>query len=187
MQRAWLGSVADGVARHTDTPLLLLRPHDALDSRDHALDLERILVGLDGSRMAECVLPLAGTLAHAFDARLTLLRVVRPASMPVLDMPLAPPAVMDDPDQTEAAVREAQLYLEDVALRLSASGLHVEQRVTVASNVPHEVAQEADDVRADLVALASHGRGASRLFFGSVADAVLRSSRGAVLIARAER
>jgi nucleotide-binding universal stress UspA family protein len=186
VQRAWLGSVADGVARHTDTPLLLLRPNDALDPREHALELERILVGLDGSRMAESVLPLAGTLAHAFDAHLTLLRVVRPVAVPILDMPLAPPAVMDDPQQTETAVREAQLYLEDVALRLSASGLHVEQRVTVAGDIPHEVAREADDARADLVALASHGRGASRLFFGSVTDAVLRGARGAILIARAD-
>ena len=185
VSRTWLGSTADGVARHADTPVLLVRPGDALDAASAPLAIGRMLVALDGSREAEGSLALATTLAQAFEATVTLLRVVRPVLLPLLDLPMAPPALVESRERTAAAVRDAELYLEELAMRLRESGVRAEALVVTGDEVGRTVARTAEEVQADIVVLSSHARGASRLFFGSVADAVLRRAHGAVLLVRA--
>jgi nucleotide-binding universal stress UspA family protein len=80
--------------------------------------------------------------------------------------------------------RQAEEYLHAVAERLRAEGASVQTRVHVAEQPAAAILREAALVGADLIALETHGRGASRLLIGSVADKVVRGSSIPVLVCR---
>src|ERR1700704_5265337 len=83
---------------------------------------DSILVPLDGSLIAECVLPHAAAIARAFEAKITLLRV--------LDKNQAhESAQLFDLLNWQITKTEAKLYLEKVASRLQSSGLHAPAKV----------------------------------------------------------
>jgi len=136
-----------------------------------------LVVPLDGSELAESALPYAVQLAHAADGALTLVRV---ALAP-------PPARLDGADWEDAqaqAVQEAEMYLNEVAAKLST-------RVRVAPHVaygraPHEILAAVDQTGADAVIMATHGRtGLAHLMYGSVAEALLATSPVPVLLVHA--
>src|SRR5947199_5865052 len=94
----------------------------------------RILVALDGSALAEQILPHAELLGQKFGATLVLLRATTPpgeiiaAEAAAGAIPVSP-AVVDPTELTEAEQREAATYLRAVAERLRAAGLtaHVDE------------------------------------------------------------
>src|SRR5206468_695762 len=131
--RLWLGSIADAIARHAATPVLMLRHRGA----DAALEVPphqfaNILVPLDGSDLADSVLPHATSLAEAFGSRLTLLRVVTPMPAPaaLYAVPLAvPPSYIDE--TLSARIEAAQGYVQAVAGRLHGDDGKLEIRTEV--------------------------------------------------------
>lgn len=174
LQRLVRGSVAERVLRHATVPLLLVNPHDL---EDEQAGFDKILVPLDGSALADQVLPFAIALAQAFGAAVTLARVeaIEPyVSDPLAGVPLVKPRVWD-----AAAVSET---LAPQLSRLRAAGIEakIEARIGEAA---HEIVSLAEEH--DLVALSSHGRtGASRWWFGSVAEQVVRTCRRPLLLLR---
>lgn len=187
--RLWFGSVADGVMHHTSSPVLLVRPpREASESAE--LPLPRgglILVPLDGSDFAEQVLPHAVALSHAIDGEIFLLQVVQPMPAPA-PQPTFPYALSHDllGGSTRAVRDRADQYLSGLArtLRLRHAPVTVEYGVQVSEN-PATAIIECVHARAPAaVALATHGRGASRLLMGSVADKVLRGGPRVVLLLR---
>ncbi len=132
----------------------------------------RILVPLDGSELAELALAPAGLLARRFNAQLWLLQVLAP-------VPLESGSSVR---LARAAVDQAQEYLQDVQRRLEASGLTV--RAIVRWGDPAgEILAAAQEGRADLIAMATHGRGGlGRWMLGSVADRVVRAATIPVLV-----
>jgi nucleotide-binding universal stress UspA family protein len=132
----------------------------------------QILVPLDGSPLAERVLPFAQVIATAGNTRLLLLRVVSPAES-------RPDG--DATDDHSAALTEAEGYLRDVAQRLSPGTTNW----AVEKGEATDVLLDAIARRGiDLVAMSTHGRsGIGRWIYGSVADAVLRHSPVPVLLA----
>jgi nucleotide-binding universal stress UspA family protein len=192
--RFWLGSVADGVLREVARPVLLVRPYDESRpdlGREPAL--RNILVPLDGSDLAERILPPAVALAKLFEGSITLLRVVAPEVRPsfVHEGGVAG-LVHHDLDQLQALQeqrrKEAQAYLERVALDVAAKGCKVRTRVVIDEQPALSILLEANASYADLIAMESHGRrGLSRLFLGSVADKVVRGAGAPVLLHRQPR
>lgn len=188
--RLWFGSVADGVMHHTSNPVLLVRPPREA-SEPAELPLPRgglILVPLDGSDFAEQVLPHAVALSHAIDGEIFLLQVVQPmpALAPQRSFLYAPPQDLLGGGSTGAVRDRADQYLSDLArnLRLRHAPVTVEYGVQVSEN-PATAIIECVHARAPAaVALATHGRGASRLLMGSVADKVLRGGPRVVLLLR---
>lgn len=178
--RFWLGSVADGLARRCGVPMLFVRPDGA--ERDPA-DFGRILLPLDGSELAERILPAAKALGRLFDASFTVLRVVSPPFRPGLayeDLPIQVDS--EAMVEREEAVTE---YVEEMAGRLRSEGLGARGRVVHGAETAAEIVQAADEEDADLVAMATHGRGGlQRLVLGSVADKVLRAGERPVLLHR---
>ncbi|HEY5625072.1 MAG TPA: universal stress protein [Dehalococcoidia bacterium] len=176
VSRWTLGSIADKVLRTTNTPLILI--HATADAPVPET-VEQIIVGLDGSDLAEESLPEAERFARALDASLLLVRaVVPPATLYGREfLPGGLPVL----EQLEA---EAGEYLERTAERLRESGL----RVGVAVAVGHPVDVILTASRANgtgLIAITTHGRsGVSRWMFGSVADAVIRHGSVPVLVIR---
>lgn len=197
--RAWLGSIADAVAHEAPVPVLLLRgestlaalregsrPPDAWAS-EPARSISRVIVALDGSGLAEQALAPAIDLARAFGASIHLLRVVEPVLVRAVEYPLfyALPLPAVDDDGGEAVAQQARDYVRAVASRIrSETPVDVEVEVVVADSAAPAIIDAAWAHQADVVALATHGRGASRLVVGSVADKVLRAGPEAVLLFR---
>jgi nucleotide-binding universal stress UspA family protein len=185
--RAWLGSVADAVVRRAAVPVLMLRSAEAFDEHARtAPRFGRILVPLDGSSTAAMVLEPAAALARSGDATLVLLRVVQPVPMAsVPPMGFAGGAVVEDEAATHLLARQAKGDLETAARELAELGVTaVERHVIVEPGVGRAILDFANRHRVDLIAMTSHGRGASRLVIGSIADKLLRGSSLPILLRR---
>jgi nucleotide-binding universal stress UspA family protein len=187
LSRAWLGSVADGVMRHGKSPVLMLRPVESKSDRFAARKpFTHMMVTLDGSTLSEEILSPALALARCEDLKLSLVRVVQPVPMPVVDITLSVgyAAQTPDPQITKQLVDDARLQMAGMAKRLKAQGFKVDTEVVVNPFVAQAILDFADDHAVDVIAVSSHGRGASRLVFGSVADKLVRASGCAVLVQR---
>lgn len=157
----------------------------------------RIVVPLDGSPLAEAVLPYVLTLAAGSDAEILLLSVVPwPPVFAVAEelQERSCPGDLDvDPDQLVyaieaelAAPEEARLqrYLDHRAERLVTGGSAVRTLVRIG-DAATEIVRCAREERADAIAMSTHGRGGlDRLLHGSVAETVLRTTALPVLLVR---
>jgi len=189
MGRFWLGSVADELVRESPVPVLLVRPTEETVDLTREPSVKHIMIPLDGSDLAEQMMPNAIAMGRFLDADFTLIRVVRPVG------PLVPAgeagtigfqvqAMLDRLDTLqEQIVGEAREYLERKAAPLREAGLKVAVRVDLADQPATAILHDAVPPVIDLVALETHGRrGLSRLFLGSVADKVIRGAHVPVLV-----
>lgn len=142
-----------------------------------AASLARLLVPLDGSRLAEAALPVAERLAAAFGAEVVLVHVIERE---------ARPTVHGDRHLTDLATAEE--YLAAVAADLRSRGVAVGSHVheVPAGDVAVSIAEHGAEEHADLIVLCTHGRGGVRGFlWGSIAQQVLRRGSTPVLLVRA--
>lgn len=185
LARAWLGSVADGVARRSGVPVLLLRPTaDPEPMGEHLF--HNILIALDGSELAEQILEHAIAIGSLAGAHYMLARVVTPPLFtgytPSAEGVLADAAAAPG---LAVLIEEAERYLEKTAEGLRARNLSVETQVIVEAQAAPGLLEYARERSADMVAMATHGRtGLSRLVLGSVADKVLRGTTAPILLIR---
>ena len=191
ISRAWLGSVADRVVRESDRPVLLVRAREESPAAVSAR-LSHVLVPLDGSALAEQVIEAVLRQASSNDITVTLLQVIAPipevAVEPLVGYPFAVASTTHvDQAATQAAEKTASSYLESLAqkMRKRQPRLAVNTRVLVDDRPARAILDAARDSRADVIAMTTHGRGASRLFVGSIADKLLRASSIPLLVVRA--
>ena len=177
-KRAWMGSVAEGMIRSGSFPILVVHADEAADIGE-PLDIQRILVALDGSELSETILAPAAELAQACEARLTLLHVLSTGQTEPGGM------IPTNPDQWTHALEEGESYLEGLAGRLRRRRIPVDTVVMAHPEPGRAIREVAEEDRADLIAMASHGyTGIRRVLFGSVAEDVLRHCRVPMLIRR---
>ena len=178
----WLmGSVAEKVLRGTKAPLLLTRARPVAN-RQAAASIERVIVPLDGSELAEKVLPMTGELAARLKLGVLLLRVYQMPS------PLYPGGhgfhsvqVFED---AAAQERDNLAYLEKHAEALRQSGIEVSTSVREGFG-GDEIIALARDTPNSLIAMSSHGgSGPGRWLLGSVAESVARHAVCPVLVYR---
>ena len=138
------------------------------------MNFTRILVPLDGSRLAEAVLPAASSVAEKLNARLLLVHVLE----------REPPAeVHGEPHLCDA--QRASDYLEGHAQQLRRRGLTVELHVhdRPVSDVAAALDSHAHELRADLIAMCAHGRSNLRTrLIGSIAERILRGGGVPILL-----
>ncbi len=164
LAHALLGSVAETVVRRAPCPVFIVR-HPAAERRP--VMLQRILVSLDGSALAEAVLPHVVELGKPYRATILLLRVAEARAF----------AGMDPVEAQVRTIAVGEAYLAEVERSLAASGLPVECAVRYGA-AADEIADHARGRAADLIAMSTHGRtGLRRAALGSVAETVLRTSR----------
>jgi nucleotide-binding universal stress UspA family protein len=138
---------------------------------------KRALIPLDGSAVAESIVPFILEIAGPLDMQVALVRVIVPS--PPLAVEGA--VVFDDAEKLRA---DAEAYLAGVAAELRTKGVRV--TTTVRQGEPVEqILAAARDAEADLIAMTTHGRsGLSRLLFGSIAAAVLSRAEIPVFMMR---
>ena len=139
----------------------------------------KILVPLDGSELAEAVLPHVERLAKDNDAEIVLLRV---AVNPAFEFAVSDPAIASQVvSDMEAQSRQ---YIATMVAKLKEKGFKVSSDV-VEGGVADAILREADERGADIIAMSTHGRsGVARWLIGSVADKVVRASKVPVLLVR---
>jgi nucleotide-binding universal stress UspA family protein len=141
---------------------------------------KRALVPLDGSSVAEAIIPFILDIAGPLDMEVVLLRVVEPIAPMVIEG-----SRHVEVEDIEARRTDAEEYLAPVAVELRNKGVRVESRVR-RGNTAEEIVAAARETGADLIAMSTHGRGGlGRLMFGSVAQAVLGHVDMPVLLMRA--
>jgi nucleotide-binding universal stress UspA family protein len=142
---------------------------------------ERILIPLDGSGLSETILPFAERIAGPLDAEVVLLGVVEPLSA-MTGLATGPVDGVDSHFLRQLGVKK---FLIETARRLEAKGLRVRTVLRLGMSAV-EIVETAKAERADLIAMATHGRsGLRRTLLGSVAEAVLRAAPVPVLMLRA--
>lgn len=172
---------------------------------------EKIIVPLDGSELAEAVLPWVERLAQQSGAELILTTVTelperrygvetRPgfALNPTAELAVSPPdSIPVGPVPVEGGHREyAEQAMEHIEMELKSylskiqerlSTLPVRSQGVVLWGKPAEsIVDFAVHSGADMIAMATHGRsGVGRWVYGSVADKVLRGATMPVLLVRA--
>ena len=142
----------------------------------------RMLIPLDGSKLAENVLPYARALARALDLRIELLSVVD-----TMDFAKTTHAghVRDFDPIIEAAVREGEQYLENVAR--SFAGMTVDNCVVEQGQADQIIVEKAARDKETLIGMATRGRsGIHRWLMGSVAEKVLRGATNPLLLVRGD-
>lgn len=179
--RVWLGSVADGLVRHCGVPTLLSRPHEPSPPLEQVHPMRRILVPLDGSPLAEQALEPAWTLGDGVDAEYVLMQVV--PTVTVGGYVHGVEAVELDRTLDERQRADAPTYLDAVAQRLRTNGKRVSIKLCRAAQPAIGILETARECEADVIVLATHGRGgARRWLLGSVADKVVRGAHTPVLV-----
>ena len=150
-----------------------------------------IMVPLDGSELAECVLPhVEGFIAECRVKSIVLVRVVEPAPMKFDDTAAISATsrelLVENIRRIEEKRQSAALdYLNGVARRLKQEGVKISAEVLVG-RVAESLADYTETKGIDLIIIATHGRsGISRWVRGSIADKVLHFSPVPVLVVRA--
>lgn len=132
---------------------------------------DKILIPLDGSTVAECIVSEIEDLAPGIGAEVILLEVLSEAG--VL------------PTTAHQEYNEAKQYLDAIVQKLESQG--VKASATIRYGKPaEEIVDYARSNDVDLIAMSTHGRsGVSRWVFGSVAEKVLRGTSLSILLCRA--
>jgi nucleotide-binding universal stress UspA family protein len=146
---------------------------------------ENMLVCLDGSILAEQILPYAEVQALKFNSRVTLLQVV------VTNVPEVVQAGATYKQSTGAELRsremmeKASIYLDKTAQVLREKGIRVETVVLEAASIGDAILKYVRDNGTDFILMATHGRGGIRhVVMGSIAEQVMKASALPILIIR---
>lgn len=137
---------------------------------------KKILVPLDGSRLAESILPAAEYLATKFGATLLLLHAIEKR---------APQTVHGDRHLSDAS--GANAYLEQVAAQLIRTGVPTEKHVHTAeeTDVAQSISRHAAELGVDLILLCTHGESGLRdVLVGNIAQQVIHRGDTPVFLLR---
>jgi nucleotide-binding universal stress UspA family protein len=182
MNRWLLGSVAEKVLRGTANALLLVRAAEQAKSEGEAT-LKSIVVPLDGSKLAESVLPMVGGLAKKLGLDVQLFRSY---NVPYSVYGTGEGYTAIDINELLAEVgNEAREYLEKKSAELKKLGVDKVTCATKEGFSADEIISVGRTTPDNLIAMCSHGRsGVRRWVLGSVTETVVRHSEDPVLIVR---
>lgn len=190
--RRWtIGSVANKVLHASKVPILLVRSVIPEEPVSGQWTMKTILVPLDGSELAESVLPHVEILAKQRDTKpmdVVLLRVCEPPPTPTYygpdfsDVPLNWGQFAQE--ETDRGKKVAKEYLAEIEKRLKDINISVQSKVLVGK-ATDTIVDYANKNPFDLVVMATHGRsGLSRLVYGSVAANLLHEVSSPIFLVK---
>ena len=152
---------------------------------------KKIMVPLDGSELAECVLPQVETFITGCQvSTLVFVRVIEPAALTYRGAYVTSKEDLEKietntkRDEEERKSRAVE-YLKGVVSRLKQDGVKYQTEV-IFGKVAESLVDYVEANGVDMIIIATHGRsGVSRWVRGSIADRILRASRVPVLMVRA--
>ena len=151
---------------------------------------ERILIPLDGSKVGEAALAhiekLVSKMTPKMQVEVTVVRVISSLSHYVIagETSAQIPYTKQEMEQREKKIKR---YLDKTTASLKSNGAIIKTKV-VTGNAAEEIIKLAEEIKADLIAMSTHGRsGFSRWAFGSVTDKVLRAVNTPILVIRAPK
>ncbi len=139
-------------------------------------EMRHILVPLDGSPLAECVLPFAAVVAHTFAARVTLLRVLEAHHEKGLEQHV-------DPLDRVLNRDEARSALDAIMGELEAAGVPTSVEI-VPGYAAEQILHFAEKEQVDLIVLSSHGEGgvSAWMLSSTVLKVVLRAPTSVLVV-----
>ena len=164
--------VIDRVIRSANVPTLRVAQKRADEYRPEGAIISTLLVGLDGSRLAETALPYVEHLARNLSLEVVLVRAIEPGGRRS-GLVIA-----------EVYEKLGSAYLKEMAEKLQAQGLKVRWQL-IHGRPAASIVALARETPGNVIVLATRGRsGLSRQVMGSVAGAVLRTSGNPVMVIR---
>jgi nucleotide-binding universal stress UspA family protein len=177
LKRIALGSVTDYLLRQTNVPVLVVKPPVSFIGATPEETAGRIVVPLDGSALAEQILPEVAALALRLNSSVVLLHVLTPVTYSQKEI-MQPGLPWWDSD-----IAGADAYLVRTAEYLTEQGVAVSTDVVLSEDIAGTILDYSARIRADLIAIATRGIGGmSRFVFGTVADEVARRSSTSLLV-----
>ena len=139
-----------------------------------------ILVPLDGSQLADCVLPHVVAIARPFDSEITLLRMLEKTQA-------GTSAQLFDLVNWQINKTRATLYLEKIKARIQREKTRV-QTTVIEGLVADGITEYAHSHGIKLIVLSSHGRnGLTRWGISSITQKIIMSAQTSLLIVRAHQ
>jgi len=179
LARALLGSVSDGVVRHSHRPVLLARPSRHRPEEHDPAAVSEVLVLLDGTEASESILDPAIELCRLTGAACTLLHVVVPE---LLLTGVAVPRALADERASLADERLTETYLTSQAVRVREAHVPVSTAVARHPDLTEGILEFCATHPVSLIALATRDRaGAERAVLGSISDALLHKTHLPIL------
>jgi nucleotide-binding universal stress UspA family protein len=142
---------------------------------------EHVLLPADGSDNAQRAIVKAVAIAQAFKSRVTAIYVIDPYAFSGVGADFA----YGQAEYLSAARAEAEVALAQARDAFSAVGMAIETAVVEAHSVPRGILAKAQELRADLIVMGSHGkRGLEKIVLGGVTRHVLSHAHLPVLVVR---
>jgi len=176
-----LGNIAARVLRATTTPVLLVRKEAPDEGLQRKRLIEKILVPLDGSKVAEQIIPHAEGLASAMGGEVILFQAYESLGRMLSGEGFR---IMSE-EINKRREEEAKAHIKSRAKLFREKGLTVLE-VVACREAAGEILGYAESSAVDIITMSTHGRsGIKRWVFGSVTDKVLHAGDMPVLVVRA--
>ncbi|MFC2071521.1 universal stress protein [Chloroflexota bacterium] len=191
-RKRWtLGSVADKVLRSSKVPVWLVRAGIPEKPVSGQWTMKTMLVPLDGSELAESVLPHVEIMAKQWETEpmdVVLLRVCEPPILPTYYSPDLSDVPLNwgqfTQQETDRGKEVAKKYLAEIEKRLKDINISLRSEVLVGK-AADTIVDYAKKNPFDLIVMATHGRaGLSRWVYGSIAEYVLLGVSSPVFLVR---
>lgn len=182
-KRMVMGSIVDKVLQASRVPIWLVPPGVPEDIVQDKWPRRTVLVPLDGSDLAEAVLPHVETLVRRRPEVVDVVLLLVCESTPTPSF--YPPGVhLDTEEECYKCRMDGEQYLAGIAERLKGAGANVQSMVLVG-NAADQIIDYAAKNRISVIVMATHGRaGVGMWTYGSVAERVLMGIKSPVLLVR---
>jgi nucleotide-binding universal stress UspA family protein len=181
--KSWLlGSVATKVLQRIKNPLLLVKSDD--EAQNERESLTRILVPLDGSDLAEKVMPHVAAISEALALRVELQQFYAPPLSALVPVDYQIPSdEFPGTAMRQALHKKAEDYLQAKLSQLRAAGVKDVTFSAIEGEAAHGIIETARKTRGNLIAMCTHGRsGIGEWMLGSTTERVLAHSGDPVLV-----
>ena len=188
LKRRLFGGTTENLLHHSSIPLLVIP--DAGNVSRSVKSIRRIAIPLDGSTLAESILPWASQMARQHRAELLLVHcLIGKRQMVQLyeswGTPALSPGLAQDLEYKVTEYRRRlERHFKELGTRLRKQGLRI-KIVWVTGSLPESIVKAARKQRADIIMMCAHGHGALRhLLQGSMVSRLIQASNVPVIVWR---
>ncbi len=179
-----MGSVADKVLRASSVPVWLVRAGASPEDIYYKLPTRKLLVLLDGSELAESVLPHVETLAKQQGSDMVDIILLGVCELTPVGVYYYATVPIDWEDYIARCKLEDKQYLDNIEKRLKSAGLKAHPEL-LTGKPADAIIDYASKNPVNLIVMSTHGRsGLGRWVYGSVAEKILHGTSTPIFLVR---